>query len=238
MTTRKPPTMAEMRKAFRYAVDAVGLSPDARILALKAFNESLGSGEPKQKNRRQIQNEALNAVDELVVIVSDASFEESVKQIIRRNDFTSGQPFRDSETMQEIKSQGLPTLPPGHGDPTGESAIWEEMGDRSGATILDICESMSRNLVSIRQLLALSSIDVREREERTIPRCHACGDEILNQSEMRDGGFDIKCAVRRKRYRDARDYRGDRGVFIAFVKAERLETSEKGETNENDAKVP
>ncbi len=221
MATKKPPTTAEVRKAFRAAVDAVGLPPDARILVLEAFNESLRASEPQKKNRRQIQNEALNAVDELMVIVSDPLFENSIKGIIRRNDFTPGQLFRDHESVEEIKAIGLSALPPTQGDPTGEAAVWSEMGDRTGDTILDICESMSRNLVSVKQLLNLSSIDVREREERTIPRCHACGDEILNQNEMRDGGFDIKCAVRRKRYRDAKDYRGDRGVFIAFVKAER-----------------
>lgn len=234
MATRKPPTAAEVRKAFRAGVDAAGLPPEARRLALEAFNESIRMGGPQKKNRRQIQNEALNAVDELMVIVSDPLFEDSVKGIILRNDFTSGQLFRDHESIEDIMAIGLSALPPTQGDPTGEVAIWAEMGDRTGDTILDICESMARNLVSVKQLLNLSSIDVREREERTIPRCHACGDEILNQNEMRDGGFDIKCAVRRKRYKNARDYRGDRGVFIAFVRAERVAKAETDDLVETD----
>jgi hypothetical protein len=169
----------------------------------------------------------------MVAMVSDPEFTKVIQRVIRQNSFTSGQLWRPAEDMALLRDEGLTSLPPVYGDPTGEAAIWDEAGDRTGDAITEMCTSISNNLVIAKELLRLSSIDVRERAERTIPQCLACGDDIYNLEDNR-GGFDVKCAVRISRYRTAGDRRADRSAFIAFVKAERLANLDNPDKSESD----
>ena len=159
--------------------------------------------------KRSEQNQALRDLDALVEMVSSDDFRDTMRHVIMRGRFSSGQRLQQKGELGEMAGTPAPAV----GDPTGEEACWGEVPDPTGKTIMKMADSLNKWLSMAKWIQNLSSTDVAERAEKSIPDCLACGDPCL--SGVRSG-FDDKC---RKRW--DRLGRPDRNQFIALVKAER-----------------
>ena len=216
MATQKPPTTAEVRKAFRAALDAVDLDGEARQIALEAFKSNLRPEPVKRRTRRQEQNQAARDIQTLSDIMPDLL--EQALHVIKRNDFTSGERVhRKDELWGPIAgTEGndmTGTSEPYYGDPTGEEACWDERDDRTGIIISAMCTALSQWLTMAQSIHDLSNTDVRVRAAKSMPDCLACGDPCLGRVLS---GFDEKCY---KRF--VRAGRPDRNVFIQAIKEEK-----------------
>lgn len=206
MSTKGPPTTAEVRKAFRHAVDAVGLEPEERLVALEAFNESLGTKPQIRKTRRQEQNQAIRDIQTLYEIMPDILTK--AVQVIKRNDFTTGSRHHEKNELapdptkpwqEDMTGQSPPTW----GDPTGEEACWEESeADRTGKIISAMCVAMGQWLTMAESLQDQTNIDVTVRAKRTMPDCLACGQPILGRVISR---YDRSCYDRWIYYRSTHE---------------------------------
>ena len=230
MTTKGPPTTAEVKKAFRHALDAIDLPPEARVIALEAFKDNLGTTVPKRRTRRQEQNQAIRDIQTLGEIMPDILTK--CVQVIKRNDFTNGALYREKGELgphpkkpwqEDMTGHGPPTW----GDPVGETACWDESKhDPTGKIITAMCDAMGQWVTMAELLQSQTNIDVRDRAKRTMPDCLACGDQCLDGVRS---GFDGKCY---KRW--TRSGRPDRSQFIATVKRELIEEQPNDLSHAND----
>jgi hypothetical protein len=173
--------------------------------------------------KRSDQNQALKDLDALVELVSSDDFRDTMRHVIMRGRFSSGQRIHQKDELGATKPTHVDmtgTPAPSVGDPTGEEACWAEAPDPTGKTIMKMADSLSKWLAMAKWIQHLSSIDVVERAERTVPLCDACGDPILGAPRK---GLDAKCAVRWSRYAKERAD-PSKVMFIAMVKHERDES--------------
>jgi len=160
---------------------------------------------------RKQQNQALSDLDEFVVFVARIGERRNdLEQIILRGRFTSGMRRRRRGDFGEM--EGTPA--PYYADPTGEEAIFDELADYTSKQIHTAVVAIKKITSVCKDLLDLSKVDVRERAERTIPDCLACGDPCVNRVIA---GFDDKCY---KRWQRAG--RPDRAEFIAATHAKQV----------------
>lgn len=152
-------------------------------------------------------NRAVRQLEELVPDIIE--FGSEARLAVIRNRWSSGQRTHQRGELAEM------TGTPGthYSDPTGEDAVFEEVKDGVGSTIADLCSTIRNAHAITKWLLKLSSTDVVERAERSIPDCMACGEPCLTGVRS---GFDDRC---RKRWE--RLGRPDRNQFIAMVKREK-----------------
>ena len=171
---------------------------------------------------RSEQNEALGHLDELVNLASHLGrFQSDIQALILRNTFSSGQRKRKRGELGEM--EGSPA--PFHGDPTGETAVWDELSDKTTRDITNMAMLIRKFNVLAKDVLSRSVVDVEERAVRTIPDCLACGDPCVGRVL---GGFDEKCWRRWDR-----SGRPDR---LAFINETKLKRGMSTDENPNDDK--
>ncbi len=165
--------------------------------------------------KRSEQNQALSDLDALIEMVSSDDFRDTMRTVIMRGRYSSGQRIHHKGELGDMDG----TPPPAVGDPTGEDACWEESPDPTGKTIMKMADSLSKWLTMAKWIQNLASTDVVERAEKTVPICEACGDPILGKIRK---GLDVKCAVRYSRYAKTQPD-PSKVMFIAMVKREQDE---------------
>jgi hypothetical protein len=158
-------------------------------------------------NRRQ-QNAALRELDGLMLLLAELpKLRRDIETVILRNRFTSGQRKRKRGELGEMEGNG----PPSHGDPTGETAVWEEVADETTTVINDLVDAITAITETTKALLDLVNVDTSKKVTRIVPDCLACGDACVGRVIS---GFDEKC------YKAwLRQGRPDRQAFIFSTQA-------------------
>ena len=212
----KNPTEIKFRRALDEALQKAFVGDDQREVIFLAMDEFFRQGRSRSVPSRYQNNQAIKDLDELVATLNE--FDQMVRPVLVRNRFTTGQRTYRSEDLKKDGVKG--ESEPSYGDPTGEDAVFDERFDGIENTLSDLATSVANAKSIAKWILDLSSTDVKERAQKTVPDCMACGEPCLGRVLA---GFDEACW---KQW--TRGGRPDRASFIRGVR-ERKAAEEGGD---------